>query len=131
MVEQPAVNRRVAGSSPASGAIFSGRIRIRLEVLITRDDDKVVYWVYILQNSEGGFYIGHSEDLPTRLHSHNRTDKLAGKYTRKSGPWRLVWWEEHPTRASAMARERQIKAMKSASWIRHNLLNGRVPTRRD
>src|SRR6185503_603412 len=119
MVEQPAVNRRVAGSSPASGAIFSQvvdsrLIRIRGEVIITRDN-KVVYWVYILQNSKGGFYIGHSEDLPTRLHSHNRTDKFAGKFTRKSGPWRLVWFEEHPTRASAIVRERQIKAMKSAS----------------
>jgi predicted GIY-YIG superfamily endonuclease len=40
----------------------------------------------------------------------------------------LVWSEEHPTRSSAMARERQVKAKKSARWIRENLLNGRVPT---
>jgi hypothetical protein len=30
-----------------------------------------------------------------------------------------------------MARERQIKGMKSARWIRESLLNGRVPTGRD
>jgi putative endonuclease len=113
MVEQPAVNRRVIGSSPVSGAIFSRRR---------------VFWVYILQNPAGQFYIGQTDDLETRLHSHNRTDKLAGKFTRKSGPWELVWSEKHPTRSSAMRRERQIKAMKSARWIREMLLNGRVPT---
>jgi putative endonuclease len=79
-------------------------------------------------NDGGKFYSGHTDDLATRLHSHNRIDKTLGKFTRKNGPWELVWSEEHPTRASAMARERQIKAKKSAGWIRDSLLNGRVPT---
>ncbi len=90
-----------------------------------------MFWVYILQNPDGKFYVGHTDDLDLRLHSHNRTDRTLGKFTRKNGPWELVWSEGHPTRSSAMARERQIKAMKSAAWIRENLLNGRVPTGRD
>jgi putative endonuclease len=90
-----------------------------------------MFWVYILENAAGQFYIGHTNDLPLRLHSHNRTDTIRGKYTRKAGPWKLVWSQEHPTRASAMARERQIKSMKSARWIRDELLKGRVPRRRD
>ena len=90
-----------------------------------------MFHVYVLQNPEGKFYIGHTDDLTARLRSHNRTDKLGGKFTRKNGPWELVWAEEHPARAAAMAREKQIKAMKSARWIRDNLLNGRVPTGRD
>ncbi len=118
MVEQPAVNRRVTGSSPVSGAIFD---------LVLR----TMFHVYILQNPAGRFYIGQTEDLTARLQSHNDTLGAAGKYTRKNGPWELVWSEEHTTRASAMARERQIKAMKSAKWIREHLLNGRVPTGRD
>jgi len=81
-----------------------------------------MYWVYIIQNPQGDFYIGHTEDLTNRLHSHNRTDKLLGKFTRKNGPWELVWSESHPTRSAAMRRERQIKAMKSARWIREQLL---------
>ena len=92
---------------------------------------QMAFWAYILRNAKGRFYIGQTEDLPERLKSHNRTDAVLGRYTRKHGPWALVWSEEHPTRASAMARERQIKQMKSARWIRENLLNGRVPTRRD
>ena len=112
MVEQSAVNRWVVGSSPTSGAIS-------------------MFWVYILENAQGKFYIGHTHDLAERLLSHNRTDKISGKFTRKNGPWTLVWSEKHATRASAMKREREIKAMKSSRWIRDNLLNGRVPTSRD
>ena len=90
-----------------------------------------MYWVYLLQNPAGRFYIGQTDDLAMRVTNHNRTDNCAGKYTRKNGPWQLVWSEAHPSRSAAMARERQIKAMKSAKWIRENLLNGRVPTGRD
>jgi predicted GIY-YIG superfamily endonuclease len=88
-------------------------------------------WVYVIQNPQGRFYIGHTDDLQARLQSHNRTEKLRGKFTRRRGPWQLVWTEQHDCRASAMARERQIKAMKSARWIREVLLNGGVPTGRD
>ncbi len=90
-----------------------------------------MFHVYILENVAGKFYIGHTDDLQTRLASHNDNGPTHGKYTRKNGPWALVWSEEHPDRASAMARERQIKSMKSARWIREVLLNGRVPTSRD
>ena len=90
-----------------------------------------MYWVYILQNPASKFYIGQTDDPEVRLRSHNRTDKVLGKFPRKNGPWEMVWSEEHPTRAAAIARERQIKGMKSARWIREHLLNGRVPNPRD
>ena len=90
-----------------------------------------MFFVYVLQNLAGKFYVGHTEDLEARLANHNRTDQVAGKFTRKHGPWTLAWSEPHPTRSAAMLREKQIKAMKSARWIRAELLNGRVPTGRD
>jgi putative endonuclease len=90
-----------------------------------------MFWAYILENPASRFYVGHTDDLRERVESHNRTDSIKGKFTRKNGPWRLVWSEEHPTRSSAMTRERQIKAMKSARWIREHLLNDRVPMPRD
>ena len=112
MVEQPAVNRRVAGSSPASGAnSFPG----------------VMYWVYILQNQAGKFYIGHTDNLQSRRANHNRTDKTLGKFTITHGPWAPVWTETQPTRSAAMARERQMKQRKSAHWIRDELLKAKVP----
>ena len=118
MVEQPAVNRRVTGSSPVSGAIFLA-----------------MYWLYLLENPASRFYIGQTEDVLARLEDHNRTDKMAGNFTRKNGPWRLVRSEAHLTRAAALPLETQIKSVKSADefanscsmaesrWIR---INGRA-----
>ena len=86
-----------------------------------------MFRVYILENPKGRFYVGQTSDLEARMADHNRTDETRGKFTRKNGPWRVVWSEIHPTRASAMQREREIKGMKSAKWIRENLLcSGRV-----
>jgi putative endonuclease len=81
-----------------------------------------MFCVYILQNPTGTFYVGQTEDLESRVANHNRTGKTAGKFTRKNGPWTLVWHEQHQSRASAMAREREIKRWKSSKTIRVNLL---------
>jgi putative endonuclease len=81
-----------------------------------------MFYVYVLENPQGRLYVGQTENLPERLKDHNRTDCFEGHYTRKNGPWRLVWREEHNSRSSAVQRERQIKRMKSATWIRTRLL---------
>jgi len=81
-----------------------------------------MFWVYVLQNPAGKFYVGQTDNLPARLANHNCTDKISGKFTRKNGPWTLVWSELHPSRTSAMAREREIKRWKSAKTIRLQLL---------
>jgi len=82
-----------------------------------------MFWVYVLQNPDGHFYVGHTDNLRNRVASHNRTDRVIGKFTRKNGPWVLVWSEEYPSRSIAMRRERQIKSWKSARLIRTRLLN--------
>ena len=84
MVEQLAVNQRVVGSSPTSGAIFFFAMS--------------TFWTYILRNPAGKFSIGSTQDLFERLRSHNNCEDTRGKYTRKNGPWELVWSEQHPTR---------------------------------
>jgi putative endonuclease len=82
-----------------------------------------VFWVYVLENPAGRFYIGHTSDLSERLVSHNRIDNIQGKYARKNGPWRLVWSESHLGRGAAQMREREIKAWKSNVRIRRQLLS--------
>ncbi len=81
-----------------------------------------MFWVYVVQNPRGQFYIGQTEDVDKRIQFHNRTDSFDGHFTRKNGPWELVWSEPHDSRKSAMDKERQIKRMKSARWIREHLL---------
>ena len=80
------------------------------------------FWAYVLQNPEGRFYVGSTRDLAQRLLSHNACLGDGVTYPRKHGPWRLVWCERHATRAEAMAKERHVKSMKSARWIREHLL---------
>jgi putative endonuclease len=81
-----------------------------------------VCWVYILQNPGGRFYVGQTNDIAQRVANHNRKDKISGKFTRKNGPWTLVWSEQHPNRSSATLREREIKSWRSARYIRTHLL---------
>ena len=85
------------------------------------------FFVYILSNPAGKLYVGHTADLDARVRDHNRTDETKGKFTRKNGPWRLLWSEPHPTRASAMRREREIKSWKSSRTIRERLLGDTPP----
>ena len=85
-----------------------------------------MFCVYIVQNPKGRFYVGHTENLGNRIVSHNRTDKISGKFTRKNGPWTLVWAEEHPDRSSVTRREREIKNWKSARLIRERLLKPKM-----
>jgi putative endonuclease len=84
-----------------------------------------MFWVYILQNSAGRFYIGYTDKLENRVTNHNRTDKIAGKFTRKNGPWLLVWSEKYLDRSTAMRRESEIKSWKSARLIRSRLLGSK------
>ena len=81
-----------------------------------------MFWVYVMENPRGEPYIGHTDNLTRRMAEHNSEEKIGTKYTHKHGPCKMVWSEEHSGRASAMARERAIKAMKSTKWIRRELL---------
>ena len=68
-------------------------------------------FVYILQSeSTSRYYIGVAGDPDGRLIEHNRGQTVS---TRNRGPWKLVWAEHHPSRANALAREREIKGWKS------------------
>ena len=87
------------------------------------DDAPNCFWAYILEDQEGRFYIGHTDNLDRRVAEHNTPEKIGTKYTHKKGPWRLVWHEEHETRSDAMRRERFIKSRKSSAWISKYLLN--------
>ncbi|MHC4426411.1 MAG: GIY-YIG nuclease family protein [Planctomycetota bacterium] len=80
------------------------------------------FWTYVLENPSGRFYTGSTGDLSARLRQHNGAGADSSKYAPKNGPWALVWKEAFPTRGQAVQREKQIKRMKSAKWIRENLL---------
>jgi putative endonuclease len=86
------------------------------------------FWVYILQSeTTGKLYTGQTSDLGKRLREHNEEEIGRRRFTRKqSGPWRLLYFEEMPTRSEAMRRETHLKTGKGREWIRQNILNGHL-----
>ncbi|MGH7992837.1 MAG: GIY-YIG nuclease family protein [Limisphaerales bacterium] len=77
------------------------------------------YQVYILQNPSGRCYIGLSENVQVRLRQHNQG---ISKWTRKYGPWRLVWTSEYLSLSCARRLENQLKRQKRG--IGFQLLTG-------
>ena len=68
------------------------------------------WYVYILECNDHTLYTGITNDLEDRIHAHNHTPQGA-KYTRGRRPVSLLYAEPHPSRASATAREYQIKQL--------------------
>ena len=68
--------------------------------------------VYMLASSRNGtLYIGVTSDLIKRVWQHR--EELTEGFTKQYGVKKLVWFEQHETMESAIARE---KAMKK--WLR-------------
>ena len=82
-----------------------------------------VYHVYILINSQGRIYIGQTDNLQRRLSEHNSIVHNINKYTSKfPGPWKLIYSQEHPSRSSAMSREKWLKGTSGRRWIKKTLI---------
>jgi putative endonuclease len=65
------------------------------------------FWTYMLHCNAGRLYVGHTENLETRMAQHE-SGSLRG-FTRAYLPVSLVWSQEFSSRYEALAAERQIK----------------------
>jgi len=75
----------------------------------------MAYYLYIIQSDrDNSFYIGTAQNLEERILRHNQG---RSKYTRTKRPWKLVFFEEHPNRSSAMKSEYAIKRRKSKDYL--------------
>ncbi|MDD4169484.1 MAG: GIY-YIG nuclease family protein [Desulfotomaculaceae bacterium] len=73
-------------------------------------------YTYILQCNDGSYYTGWTTNLAARLKVHN--EGKGARYTRSRLPVRLVYWEAHPDRSTAMRREAIIRKLKRNDKIR-------------
>jgi putative endonuclease len=79
------------------------------------------HFVYIIQSQvDGSYYVGETHDIPLRIQRHNDGWSRSTKLKR---PWTLVYQEIYPSRSDALRREKEIKKMKSSSYIRR-LISG-------
>jgi len=67
-----------------------------------------MFYTYILASDRNGtLYTGSTDDLVKRIGEHKA--KLRGGFSARYNVSKLVWYELHPTRHEAFARERRIK----------------------
>jgi predicted GIY-YIG superfamily endonuclease len=70
------------------------------------------FHVYLLRCADGSFYAGSCENLAERVATHQRGE--GATWTAKRRPVELVYSESFPTRAAAVARERQLNRWSQA-----------------
>jgi putative endonuclease len=75
-----------------------------------------MYWVYIIECSDGSLYTGITTDLERRLEEHRKGK--GGNYTRAKEAVKIVYTQEHPNRSSASKREAEIKKLKREQKLR-------------
>ncbi len=68
-----------------------------------------MYYVYILECSDGTYYTGWTVNLEERINKHNQGQ--GAKYTRTRNPVKLKYFEEYDDKREAMKREYGIKQL--------------------
>ena len=79
-------------------------------------------WVYILECSDGSYYVGSTTELDRRVWEHN--EGLGAAYTRHRRPVRLLWSASYERVDEAFAFEKQVQG-----WSRRKreaLIQGRL-----
>lgn len=70
------------------------------------------FWTYMLYCGDRSFYVGHTDNLETRIFEHEQG--IASDYTARRRPVKLVWSQEFATRMEALEAERKIKGWNRA-----------------
>jgi predicted GIY-YIG superfamily endonuclease len=78
-------------------------------------------WVYIVECSDGSYYVGSTTDLGARIEQHQLG--LGAVYTARRRPVSLVWAMELESVVDAFAYEKQIQNWSRAK--RQALIDGR------
>ena len=77
-------------------------------------------WTYILQCSDGSYYVGSTNDLERRLSEHQQG--LAAQYTKRRRPVKLVYSAEFDNVEQAYRWEKQLQGWSRAK--REALIRG-------
>jgi putative endonuclease len=73
------------------------------------DTPDAPYYVYILECSDGSFYVGITNNMDRRLRAHN--EGVASRYTRSRRPVTLKYQELCGTRSQALIRECSLRLL--------------------
>jgi len=82
-----------------------------------------MFYVYAIENSiDKSWYIGFSEDIDRRVLEHNQ--KIGGEYTsKKSGRWKLIYYEAYLSKRDALGREKFLKSGSGRKFLNKQMTN--------
>ena len=117
MAARKAHNLEVPGSSPgpATKSAFD-RYRILTWLIY-------MFYAYALENPKGVLYKGSTGNLEYRLNQHNGKT-LFNSFTKKRGPWILVYYESFRSREEARVREMFFKTGKGREFLKSKIKQG-------
>jgi putative endonuclease len=75
------------------------------------------YYVYVLKNSAGNFYIGYTADLRKRITDH----EAGGARTTRGRDYRLIYYEAYRNKVDALGREKFLKGGSGRKYINKQL----------
>lgn len=87
-----------------------------------RDDNSIIYFVYILRTSGDTLYVGQTNNLEKRVEEHKSKSSKSAKYVRYFDSVELAYTETYATRSEAMKREVQLKRLTRKQKL--ELING-------
>ena len=78
-----------------------------------------MYYVYLIENSDGDRYIGYTSNLKRRLQEHREEKSF---YTSKRRcDWQIIYYEAYVNKEIAIRRERALKRNRSKLYKRLGL----------
>jgi len=77
------------------------------------------YYVYILENSYKGWYIGYTGNIRKRIKEHNQSKN---KSTRGK-TWQLIYAELYLNKKDALGREKFLKSGSGRNFIKRQIRN--------
>jgi putative endonuclease len=76
-------------------------------------------YVYVIQSLESNrWYTGSTNDLRKRFNQHNEGKST---WTRKRGPWKLIYYEACLNEEDARAREKYLKSGMGKRYLKNRL----------
>jgi len=77
-----------------------------------------MWYVYVLQNNKGNWYIGSTMDLRKRILRHNSGRNKSTKY---GVPWKLIYCEISTDKQDARTREKYLKSGMGRRYLKNRL----------
>jgi putative endonuclease len=76
-----------------------------------------MYYIYVLECADKTLYVGSTNDIKKRLHTHNNL-KTGARYTKARRPVVLKYSEVFDTKSEALKRECVIKKLTRAEKLK-------------